>query len=250
MRGLADKGVLITGGTRGIGFATAQRFLVEGARVYLCGRSLGKVQAAVSDLRQFGDIDGMAADVSVVANVDAVVEAALSRLGRIDILINNAGIAWEEPFLEITPEHWDQIINTNLRGMFLVAQAVARQIVADGKGGSIVNMSSTNGLEGEEKYAHYNASKGGVTLLTKTMALELGVYGIRVNAVCPGYIITPMSDAIDDPSFVEAYVRDKIPVGRAGLPEDIAAAYAFLASDDAAFIHGACLLVDGGQLAS
>jgi NAD(P)-dependent dehydrogenase (short-subunit alcohol dehydrogenase family) len=250
VRGLKDKGVFITGGTRGIGFATAQRFLVEGARVYLCGRSRDNVGAAVSELREFGDIDGTVADVSAQTDVDAVVGAARTRLGRIDILINNAGIAWDEPFLEITPDHWDQIINTNLRGMFLVGQAVARAMVADRKGGAIVNMSSTNGVEGEEKYAHYNASKGGVTLLTKTMALELGAYGIRVNAVCPGYIVTPMSEAIDDPSFVEAYVREKIPVGRVGRPEDVAAAYAFLASDDAAFIHGACLLVDGGQLAS
>ena len=123
-------------------------------------------------------------------------------------------------------------------------------MVTNGQGGVIVNMSSTNGVEGELNYAHYNASKGGVTLLTKTMALELGALGIRVNAVCPGYISSPMSEAVDDQEFVEAYAREKIPLRRVGQVDEVAAAYAFLASDEASFITGACLLVDGGQLAS
>jgi NAD(P)-dependent dehydrogenase (short-subunit alcohol dehydrogenase family) len=137
----------------------------------------------------------------------------------------------------------------NLRGAFLVAQLVSRKMVSRGRGGAIVNMSSTNGLAGEVRYAHYNASKGAILLLTKTMALELGAHGIRVNAVCPGYIQTPMSKAIDDPAFVAAYERDKIPLGRVGCPEEVAAAYAFLASDEASFIHGEALVIDGGQLA-
>ena len=122
--------------------------------------------------------------------------SACEALGGIDVLINNAGIAWREPFLEITPSHWDRMITVNLRGMFLVAQAVARVLVDQGGGGVIVNMSSTNGLGGEADYAHYNASKGGVLLLTKTMAVELGPYGIRVNALCPGFIETPLNAAI------------------------------------------------------
>jgi 3-oxoacyl-[acyl-carrier protein] reductase len=251
MRGLDGKGVLITGATKGIGYATASRFLMEGARVHICSRSSSDVVRAIASLGNIGgEASGTAADVGVPEDVDLLVTEATSALGRIDVLINNAGIAWEEPFLDTTIEHWDEVIRTNLRGMFLVGQAVARQMRDDGKGGAIVNMSSTNGIEGEPNYAHYNASKGGVTLLTKTMALELGRYGIRVNAVCPGYIVTPMSQAIDDSAFVEAYVRDRIPLGRTGTPEDVAAAYAFLASDEASFIHGATLLIDGGQLAS
>jgi NAD(P)-dependent dehydrogenase (short-subunit alcohol dehydrogenase family) len=250
MRGLSDKGVLITGGNRGIGKATAQRFLEEGSRVFICGLEQAEIQATVNEFRSLGPIDGMACDVGIEEMVLLLIQKAEDFLQRIDILINNAGIAWEEPFLQVTIQHWDQIQTVNLRGMFLVAQGVAQRMVADGKGGAIVNMSSTNGMVGEENYAHYNASKGGVLLLTKTMAAELGCYGIRVNALCPGYIQTTMSEAIDDPEFVAAYAREKIPLRRIGKPEEVAAAYAFLASDDASFINGEGLVVDGGQLAS
>ena len=137
--------------------------------------------------------------------------------------------------------------------MFLVAQAVSRHMVERGGGGVIINMSSTNGLAAEEDYAHYNASKGGVLLLTKTMAVELGSHGIRVNALCPGYIATPLNEAISasigGAEFETAYARGRIPLGRAGQPEEVASAYAFLASDDASFIHGTALVIDGGQLA-
>ena len=137
--------------------------------------------------------------------------------------------------------------------MFLVAQAVSRHMVERGGGGVIINMSSTNGLAAEEDYAHYNASKGGVLLLTKTMAVELGSHGIRVNALCPGYIRTPLNEAIASSiggaEFETAYAHGRIPLGRPGQPEEVAAAYAFLASDDASFIHGTALVIDGGQLA-
>jgi NAD(P)-dependent dehydrogenase (short-subunit alcohol dehydrogenase family) len=169
------------------------------------------------------------------------------------VLVNNAGIARRDPFLAIAPAVWDRVLEVNLRGMFLVAQAVSRNLVERGDGGVIINMSSTNGIAGEEDYAHYNASKGGVLLLTKTMAVELGSHGIRVNALCPGYIHTALNEAIaagiGGDEFEAAYVRDRIPLGRAGRAEDVAAAYAFLASDDAAFIHGSALVIDGGQLA-
>ncbi len=137
--------------------------------------------------------------------------------------------------------------------MFLVAQAVARVLVDQGGGGVILNMSSTNGLGGEADYAHYNASKGGVLLLTKTMAVELGPHGIRVNALCPGYIQTPLNAAISadlgGQEFADAYAAGRIPLGRAGRSSEVAAVYAFLASDDASFITGAGIVIDGGQLA-
>jgi 3-oxoacyl-[acyl-carrier protein] reductase len=249
VRGLRDKGVLITGGSRGIGKATVERFLDEGARVVTCARDAAELDRTVQELSPRGSVQGIPCDVSQPDEVARLVDAADAALGGIDILINNAGIAWEQDFLTMTVEEWDRLLAVNLRGAFLVAQAVARTMVSRARGGAIVNMSSTNGLVGENRYAHYDASKGGILQMTKTMALELGKHGIRVNAVCPGYIQTPMSEAIDDPAFVAAYVRDKIPLGRVGRPEDVAAAYAYLASDDAAFIHGTGLVIDGGQLA-
>jgi 3-oxoacyl-[acyl-carrier protein] reductase len=133
-----------------------------------------------------------------------------------------------------------------------MARAAARLMAEQGPGGVIVNMSSTNGVAGEEDFAHYNSSKGGVLLLTKTMAVELGHLGIRVNALCPGFIHTPLNDAIaagQTGDFRERYAAERIPLGRSGRPEEVAAAYAFLASDDASFIHGTGLVIDGGQLA-
>ena len=249
MRGLKGKRVLISGGSRGIGKATAQRFLEEGSLVFFCGFDPQEVSTTIHELSHLGKIEGVACDVSFESEVTRLVEAAEEFLGGLDVLINNAGIAWQENFLEITPEHWDRIIAVNLRGQFLVAQAVARRMVAAGYGGVIVNMSSTNGLVGEEQYAHYNASKGGILLLTKTMALELGKFGIRVNALCPGYILTPLNREIYSPQVVQTYIDEKIPLKRAGQAEDVAAAYAFLASEDAAFIHGTGLVIDGGQIA-
>jgi NAD(P)-dependent dehydrogenase (short-subunit alcohol dehydrogenase family) len=252
MRGLAGKGVLVCGGSSGIGLAAAQRFLEEGSRVFIAGLQPEEVAAAVAGLREHGEARGLACDVSQEAEVARLAAAAEAALGGVDVLVNNAGTSRRAPFLEITAAEWDRIIAVNLRGMFLVAQAVTAQMVRRGTGGVVVNMSSTNGMAGEEDYAHYNASKGGVLLLTKTMAVELGPLGIRVNALCPGYISTPLNAAISaglDPGFEEAYARDRIPLRRTGRPEEVAAAYAFLASDDASFINGAGLVIDGGQLA-
>ncbi len=248
MRGLTGKAVLVSGGSSGIGRATVRRFLEEGSRVVFCGIDADEVQDVVGELAPLGSVDGLACDVSVEDDVARLVTEAERVLGAIDVLINNAGIARKDPFLDIRPEQWDRVLQVNLRGMFLVAQAVARHLVAQG-GGVIVNMASTNALGGEEELAHYNASKGGVLQLTRTMAVELGRHGVRVNCLCPGFIRTPLNDAISDEAFMQAYERDKIPLGRAGTPEEVAAAYAFLASDDASFIHGEALVIDGGQLA-
>ena len=253
MRGLRERRVLVSGGSSGIGKAAAQRMLEEGARVHMGGLDRAEVEAAVVALRAFGDVTGSTVDVSQVEDAERLVADALRELGGLDVLLNNAGTAWREPFLQITPEHWDRMLAVNLRGMFLVAQAAGRVLVDQGNGGAVVNMSSTNGLRGEADYTHYNTSKAGVLLLTKTMAIELAPHRVRVNALCPGYIDTPLNATIAsdlaDEQFVADYIRRNVPLGCAGRPEDVAAAYAFLASDDAAFITGTEIVVDGGQIA-
>jgi NAD(P)-dependent dehydrogenase (short-subunit alcohol dehydrogenase family) len=254
VRGIAAKKVLISGGSSGIGEAAAQRFIEEGARVHLCGLSQEEVEAALGRLRKSGNVTGEAADVTDAEDVRRVVANAEATLGGLDVLVNNAGTAWRESFLDITLAHWDQMIATNLRGSFLMAQAVAQRLVGQGRGGAIINMSSTNGLGGEVDYAHYNAAKAGIVLMTMTMAVELGPHNIRVNVICPGSIATPLSRknppvvrAPDDP--VANLAKPRIPLGRRGLAAEVAAVYVFLASDDASYITGAEIKVDGGQLA-
>jgi 3-oxoacyl-[acyl-carrier protein] reductase len=167
----------------------------------------------------------------------------------VDILAANAGIAMGRPFLEITPEEWDRMMAVNLKGVFLCGQEAARLMIRQGTGGAIVNMSSTNGLMGERGLAHYNASKAGVMLLSKTMAIELAPHGIRVNSVNPGFIPTELTAESDlDPELTAGYL-DKIPLGRFGRTDEVASAFCFLASDDASFVTGTELVVDGGQLA-
>jgi NAD(P)-dependent dehydrogenase (short-subunit alcohol dehydrogenase family) len=249
MRGLEGKGVLVTGGTSGIGLATAARFLEEGSRVFVCGIDDDELKAALDALGSGGVVAGVRCDVAVADEVERLVDDAARFLGRIDVLINNAGIARKAWFLELDVDEWDATIAVNLRGMFLVARAVARRMVGDGRGGAIVNMASTNALGGEEEFAHYNASKGGVLQLTRTMAVELGPMGIRVNCVCPGFIDTPLNRALGDEDGFRKYERTRIPLGRRGQASEVAAAYAFLASDDASFVHGEALVVDGGQVA-
>jgi len=169
-------------------------------------------------------------------------------MGGVDVLVNNAGIYYEDHFEDITEARWDRIMNVDLKGTFMMTQAVIPHF-KQRRSGVIVNMASTNGLAGEIYYAHYNAAKGGVVLLTKTLALELGPYGIRVNCVCPGYILTESTAAMDSDEFVNDYIQNKIPLRRTGKPEEVAAVIAFLASDDASFVHGDAILIDGGQLA-
>lgn len=250
MRGLEGKGVLISGGSSGIGRAAARRFLEEGSRVFVGGLEEREVSATVEELGPLGGIGGLVGDVSGETAVGALVAGARDTLGRIDVLINNAGIATREAFLATTPASWDRTLAVNLRGMFLVAQAAALAMLADDPpGGVIVNMASTNALGGEADFAHYNASKGGVLQLTRTMAVELGPLGIRVNCVCPGFIDTPLNDGLATAEERATYARDRVPLGRAGRADEVAAAYAFLASDESSFVHGEALVIDGGQTA-
>jgi 3-oxoacyl-[acyl-carrier protein] reductase len=244
------KRVIVTGGSLGIGRATAERFAAEGARVLITGRRVDLLDEAAGDI---GATCGRPVltfqmDVSRKADVERMMAYVLEQWGGVDVLINNAGIANLCPFLDMPLEVWNETIAINLTGHFLAGQAVAREMVK-ARSGVIVNMSSTNGLAGELEYAHYNASKAGILLLTKTMALELAPYGIRVNCVAPGYILTPMARAVQDDAGRAEYVHTKIPLGRTAGPEEVASVFAFLASDDASFITGECITIDGGQLA-
>jgi 3-oxoacyl-[acyl-carrier protein] reductase len=242
-----NKHILITGGARGIGLEIARQFAAQGAVLSLLDFNNQTLSAAVAELKKTNTVNGYEVDVADRAAVDNAVMQA-EKIQPIDILVNNAGIAVETPFLQIEESEWKRIIDINLTGMFNVAQSVCREMVKR-KSGVVVNMASKNGLDGEFGYAHYNASKGGVIMLTKTMALELAHVGIRVNAVCPGYIQTPMSMEIDSPGFTAAFAERYIPLNRPGNTKEIAAIFLFLAGDDSSFITGQVIIADGGQLA-
>jgi len=244
MRGLKDKRVLITGGARGIGAATAARFLEEDARVVVLDRDEAALARIARDLPPLSGT--IAADVSDAEAVARAYEELDELVGGLDVLINNAGISIRHRFLDITPEEWRRVIRVNLDGAFYVAQEAARRMLAAGSG-VILNMGSTNGLMGYHYYADYNASKAGVIELTRSMALELAPT-VRVNAVCPGYILTPMQEAEYTPEMLRA-CESKIPLGKLGRPEDVAGLFAFRASDDAAFITGQVFVIDGGEIA-
>lgn len=249
MRGrFDDKHVLVTGGGRGLGFEIAMRFGLEGARLSIIEHNGGLLEEARDKLERAGiEINPCLADVSKRDEVERAVTKA-ENLAPIDVLVNNAGVAEQTPFLRIEEEEWRRILDINLTGSFFVAQAVCRHM-ARRQRGVVINMSSKNGLDAEFGYAHYNASKAGVILLTKTMAVELAHLKIRVNAVCPGYLVTPMSMEIDNPEFVRDFVERYIPINRPGSVADVAPMFLFLAGEESAFITGQVFVIDGGQLA-
>jgi meso-butanediol dehydrogenase/(S,S)-butanediol dehydrogenase/diacetyl reductase len=244
MRGLRDKRVLITGGAGGIGAATAARFLAEGSRVAVLDRDAAACDWLAAELPQLSGC--LLADVTNPGDVARAFAELDDLLGGLDVLINNAGISIRHNVLDIAPAEWRQVIDVNLNGVFYVAQEAARRMVAAGTG-VILNMGSTNGLMGYPYYADYNASKAGVIELTRSMALELAP-AVRVNAVCPGWILTPMQEAEYTPEMRRAFA-EKVPLRRLGRPEDVAALFAFLASDDASWITGQTFVIDGGEIA-
>ncbi len=243
------KVIFATGAGRGLCKAIVERFLAEGANVLAFDNHSDNLAQSARIWNAGERVLTYTGDVRRRADVQSAVDLAVARWGQIDVLANVAGIAREDHFLEMAPEDWQRVIDINLTGVFHVAQLVARQMARQSSGGVVINMASKNGIAGEVKYAHYNASKAGVILLTKSMALDLADYNIRVNAVAPGYCLTPMAAEIDPPEFMEFYKERLIPLGRLGTPEDVAGAFAFLASDDARFITGHTLVLDGGQTA-
>lgn len=242
MRGLKGKNVLVTGGASGIGQATAARFLEEGCAVCVLDRDSNARARVAGELPDLAAV--IHADVSAREQVRRAFQEAIDCMGSVDVLINNAGISIRHDFLHITSEEWNRVLGVNLTGVFNAAQEAARHMVDKGSG-VILNTASTAGNTGYPHYADYSASKGGVIALTLAMALELAPV-VRVNAVSPGYVLTPMQRAEYTDDMLDA-VNRKIPMGRHAKPEEIAALFAFLASEDAAFATGQVYVMDGAE---
>ena len=247
-----DQIALVVGAAHGIGKAIAVRLGREGAEVLIADVDPEAMETTVQEIRSEGSqCKGVTCDVRDQTQVEAAVKQAFDWHGRIDILMYVAGIAPAAPFLELDVATWDDTLNVNLRGAFLVAKAVAPHMVARRKG-KLVFMASTNSWDGEAQLAHYNASKSGIFLLAKTLARELGRFGINSNAVGPGPIRTRLSEHIfNDPIYQAKYHPETgvVPLGRMGTPEDVAGPALFLASEDAAYVSSVLLFVDGGQRA-
>ena len=240
-----DQVALVTGAGRGIGHAIAVRLGNEGARVACVSRSEANASRTADELNaaRADSARAYAVDVSDHAAVEKVGEQILQDFGRVDILVNNAGVTRDGLVMRMPLEDWDSVINTNLRGAFSFTQSVIRAMIKQ-RSGRIINISSVIGLMGNAGQTNYAASKAGLIGLTKSLARELASRGITVNAVAPGYISTDMTNALSEE--IQKSIQDKIPLKRVGAPEEIAAAVAFLASPEAAYITGQTLCVDGG----
>ncbi len=241
---LKDKVAIVTGGGRGIGEATAKAFAREGAKVVVADLSQADVERTVAEINETGgQAIGFVVNVTDRGKVDELVQTATRNFGRLDILVNNAGITADNTLAKMTEAEWDRVIDVNLKGVFNCGQAAAK-VMAEQGGGVILNASSVVGIYGNFGQTNYAATKWGVIGITKSWAKELGRKGIRVNAVAPGFILTPMTDKM--PEKVLEMMKDKSPLKSLGYPDDIAAAYLYLASDEARFVTGTVLSVDGG----
>jgi NAD(P)-dependent dehydrogenase (short-subunit alcohol dehydrogenase family) len=249
---LENKVSIVTGGAKGIGLAIARRFASDGARVVVADVNDDAGSRAVEEIGGLGAVRFVRCDVGDRADVENLVAATLQAWGSIDVLVNNAGIVHGADFLEISEADFDRVLRVNLKGTFLVGQAVARQMVAQVQEGdapgAIVNMSSVNAVFAIANQVPYSASKGGVNQLTKVMALALAPHGIRVNAIGPGSIMTDMLASVNANPEARHRLLSRTPLGRIGDPAEIAAIAAFLASDEASYITGQTIYADGGRL--
>jgi 3-oxoacyl-[acyl-carrier protein] reductase len=240
---LKDKVAVITGGSRGLGKAIARRFLEEGAVVIITATKEDKLRKTAEELGELGRIEGILMNVSQFEDVQKIIGSIIEKYGRVDILVNNAGITADSQLVKMTEEEFDSVIAVNLKGTFSCTKAVAGKMAELGYG-RIINISSVTAHNGNFGQTNYTASKAGVIAMTQTWAKELSKKGITVNAVAPGYTLTEMVEAVPEKT-IDA-IKEKTPVKRLGKPEEIAAACVFLSSDEAAFVTGAVLKVDGG----
>jgi len=249
---LKDKTALITGGSDGMGFATAELFLKEGAHVVITGRSGLRGKKALHELQPLGPVIFVRGDVSKSSDAKRMVENTVQHFGRIDILFNNAGVYLEKLMEDTTEAEWDKLVDINLKGTFLVSKYAIPHMKSQ-RSGVIINNSSDAGLIGNRTCPAYCASKGGITIMTKAMALDYARYGIRVNCVNPGVIDTSMLDReVRASRDQKSYLREAVemhPIGRLGRPQEVAHAVLFLAGDESKFVTGTALSIDGGTTA-
>ena len=250
---LADKVAIITGGNSGIGEATAELFSREGARVCVTGRNEKRCQDVVAKIKKTGgEAIYVVADIRFLDECRKIVEATIEAFGKVDILLNNAGVYFAENTIECTEEHWDLTVDVSLKGAFLMSKFALPSMI-ERRSGVIINVSSGWGVQGGERAVSYCAAKGGMVVMTKAMAIDHGTQGIRVNCLSPGDVKTPMleADARDQGMTVAEYEANasQRPMGRVGTSEELAKAALFLASDDSSYMTGANLVVDGGGIA-
>lgn len=243
MKRFTDKNVIVTGGASGIGLSTAKRFAEEGAHVAIFDSN---DEALKSTLAEHPELTGTLVDVRNYADLEQAFQETARTSGPVDILVANAGISERVSFLDIPADQWRRILDVNLNGVFLACQIAARQMTNRNAEGVILATSSTNAIGSNPYYADYNASKAGVLALVRTMARELAPR-IRVNAVCPGYVLTPMQEREYTPEAMRA-LNQRIPIGRHADPAEIAALFAFLASDEGRYLTGVAIIIDGGEL--
>jgi len=247
---LKGKVAIITGSSKGIGREIALVFAEAGADVVVCSRGLdGSLEEVAEEIRQFGRHPlVVAADIRNKADVEKLVQRTVDEFGVIDILVNNAGLLYIAPFIEHGEEEWDRVMDTNLKGLYLCSQTVGRKMMAQ-KHGNIINLASIRGIAASQERAAYCASKAGVIMLTRVMALEFARYNIRVNAIAPGWIKTKINEPLWSDPDIRRQIEAEVPLGHLAEPRDIAATALFLASEAARYITGETIAVDGGFLA-